>query len=110
MAEKKTKIVLDADVINHFVKGGLLDLLPQILPEFQYIVLDVVRKELPIIILSALDKHMKKHSNIQEEVFGQSSGEKKRVFPLDCINWTPSRKRRECVYGILPLPPRCGWK
>lgn len=67
MAEKKTKIVLDADVINHFAKGGLLDLLPQILPEFQYIVLDVVRKELPIIILSALDKHMKKHGNIQEE-------------------------------------------
>lgn len=79
MAEKKTKIVLDADVINHFVKGGLLDLLPQILPEFQYIVLDVVRKELPVIILSALDKHMKKHGNIQEEVFGQSSGEKKSI-------------------------------
>ena len=82
MAEKKTKIVLDADVINHFVKGGLLDLLPQILPEFQYIVLDVVRKELPILILSALDKHMEKHGNIQEEVFGQSSGEKKEYFRL----------------------------
>lgn len=28
MAEKKTKIVLDADVINHFVRGGQLSLLP----------------------------------------------------------------------------------
>ena len=29
MAEKKTKIVLDADVINHFVRGGQLSLLPK---------------------------------------------------------------------------------
>lgn len=52
MGEKKTKIVLDADVINHFVRGGELSLLPKIFPEFQYIVLDVVKKELPMLILS----------------------------------------------------------
>lgn len=52
MGEKKTKIVLDADVINHFVRGGKLSLLPKIFPEFQYIVLDVVKKELPMLILS----------------------------------------------------------
>ena len=56
MAGKKTKIVLDADVINHFTKAGQLSLLPRILPEFQFIVLDVVKKELPIFILSSLDK------------------------------------------------------
>ena len=56
MAEKKTKIVLDADVINHFVRGGQLSLLPNILPEFQFIVLDIVKKELPALILSELDK------------------------------------------------------
>ena len=55
MAGKKTKIVLDADVINHFVRGGKLALLPKILPEFQFIVLDIVKKELPILILSELD-------------------------------------------------------
>lgn len=49
MGEKKTKIVLDADVINHFVRGGKLSLLPKIFPEFQYIVLDVVKKELPML-------------------------------------------------------------
>ena len=46
MAGKKTKIVLDADVINHFVRGGKLALLPKILPEFQFIVLDIVKKEM----------------------------------------------------------------
>lgn len=58
MGEKKTKIVLDADVINHFVRGGKLSLLPRIFPEFQYIVLDVVKKELPMLILSELIKQI----------------------------------------------------
>ena len=58
MGEKKTKIVLDADVINHFVRGGELSLLPKIFPEFQYIVLDVVKKELPMLILSELMAHL----------------------------------------------------
>ena len=55
MGAKKTKVVLDADVINHFSRGGRLSLLPNILPEFQFIVLDIVKKELPILILADLD-------------------------------------------------------
>lgn len=31
---RKTKIVLDADVIIHFAKGGMLSLLPQFLKEY----------------------------------------------------------------------------
>ena len=54
MGDKKTKVVLDADVINHFSRGGRLSLLPNILPEFQFIVLDIVKKELPILILADL--------------------------------------------------------
>ena len=52
MAVIKTKIVLDADVIIHFAKGGLLSLLPRIFPEYEYIVLDIVYKEVkqPILI------------------------------------------------------------
>lgn len=46
MAVEKVKIVLDADVIIHFSKGGLLSLLPQIFPEYEYIVLDKVYDEL----------------------------------------------------------------
>ena len=46
MAVEKVKIVLDADVIIHFSKGGLLSLLPEIFPEYEYIVLDKVYDEL----------------------------------------------------------------
>ena len=86
MKEKKTKIVLDADVINHFVRGGLLSLLPNILPEYEFIVLNIVKQELPILILSTLDKQIKEKKNIKEEVFGLSSGEKKEYFRLTATN------------------------
>lgn len=42
----KTKIVLDADVIIHFYKGGCLTLLPKIFPTYQYIVLSHVYQEI----------------------------------------------------------------
>jgi len=42
----KTKIVLDTDVILHFYKGELLTLLPDIFPDYEYIVLDLVRDEI----------------------------------------------------------------
>jgi rRNA-processing protein FCF1 len=46
MALQKTKIVLDADVIIHFVKGECLTKLFDIFPEYQYLILDVVYEEL----------------------------------------------------------------
>ncbi len=44
----KTKIVLDADVIIHFVKAGRFSFLLDIFPEYQYIILDVVYDEVTI--------------------------------------------------------------
>ena len=44
----KTKIVLDADVIIHFVKGGAFSLLPKIFPEYTYLILDVVYDEVTV--------------------------------------------------------------
>lgn len=44
----KTKIVLDADVIIHFVKAGQLCLLLDIFPEYQYLILDVVYDEVTV--------------------------------------------------------------
>ena len=82
MAEKKVKVVLDADVINHFTKGGLLSLLSEILPEYRFIVLDVVKQELPPLILSVLDKVISQDKTITEETFGVSSGEKKEFLRL----------------------------
>lgn len=44
----KTKIVLDADVIIHFVKAGQFSLLLDIFPEYQYLILDVVYDEVSV--------------------------------------------------------------
>ena len=44
---KKVKIVVDADVIIHFMKGDSLHLLPKIYPNYQFIILDeLLNKEL----------------------------------------------------------------
>lgn len=44
----KTKIVLDADVIIHFVKARQFSLLLDIFPEYQYLILDVVYDEVTV--------------------------------------------------------------
>lgn len=44
----KTKIVLDADVIIHFIKADQFSLLMDILPEYEYLVLDVVYDEITV--------------------------------------------------------------
>ncbi|MBP3257063.1 MAG: hypothetical protein J6M23_03540 [Bacteroidales bacterium] len=82
MEVKKTKIVLDADVIIHFAKGGRLDILPRILPEFQFMVLDVVRREIPPLLLSSLDKMINRDKTLIEEQFGRTSGEMKEFAHL----------------------------
>jgi len=46
MAMNKTKIVLDSDVVIHFMKGDCFPLLFDIFPEYQYLILDVVYSEL----------------------------------------------------------------
>lgn len=43
-----TKIVLDADVIIHFIKGGQLSALLGIFPEYEYLILDVVYNEVSV--------------------------------------------------------------
>ena len=82
MGDKKIKVVLDADVINHFSRGGRLSLLPHILPEYQFIVLDIVKNELPMLILADLDKVINRENTIAEEVFGGTGGEKREYFKL----------------------------
>ena len=73
--EKKIKLVLDADVIIHFAKAGRLHELPLILPEFQFLLLDVVKQELSVMILSMLNQMITKDNTLVEERFGASHGE-----------------------------------
>lgn len=86
MVGKKTEIVLDADVINHFAKGGCLDMLPRILPEYQFVVLNIVKNELPIILQPMLDKLISREKTIKEVHFGDTDGEKKEYFRLTATN------------------------
>ena len=62
------KIVLDADVIIHFSKGGLLSVLPQIFPEYEYVVLDKVYDELRT-VKTQLDNQMLYFGNIRKIEF-----------------------------------------
>ncbi len=48
----KTKIVIDADVIIHFLKGGYLHILHTIFPKYEYVVLNIV-----------LNKEIRNHSD-----------------------------------------------
>lgn len=59
----KTQIVLDADVLIHFSKGGMLSLLPSIFPEYEYVILDIVREEL-IDIRTQIDQQIYYLKNI----------------------------------------------
>ena len=39
---EKVKIILDADVLIHFAKAERLNMLPEILPEYEHVVLSTV--------------------------------------------------------------------
>jgi hypothetical protein len=54
----KVKIVLDADVIIHFSKGGFLSILPDIFPTYDYVILDKVYQEIREPIKSQLDNQI----------------------------------------------------
>lgn len=54
----KTQIVLDADVVIHFAKGGLLSLLPRIFPDYDYVLLEAVHEELLSDIRTEVDNLM----------------------------------------------------
>lgn len=60
----KTQIVIDADVIIHFSKGGMLSRLPDIFPEYEFIVLGQVYKEIINDIKIQLDNQISLLKNI----------------------------------------------
>lgn len=38
---QQVQIVLDSDVIIHFIKGNCLSILPKILPQYKYVILSI---------------------------------------------------------------------
>lgn len=63
-AKGKIQIVLDADVVIHFAKGGMLSLLPSIFPDYDYVLLEAVHEELLSDIRTQIDNQMALLRNI----------------------------------------------
>lgn len=68
----KTKIVLDADVIIHFSKGGYLHILPSIFKNYAFTVLDYVYDELSQDTRNQLNNQIKQLKNITVLSFNPS--------------------------------------
>ena len=64
----KVKIILDADVLLHFAKAGRLNMLPEILPEYEHVVLSTVYDEIGS-IQNQLDNQIFFLKNISKETF-----------------------------------------
>lgn len=78
---KKTKIVLDADILIHFSKGELLSTLPSIFPNYQHIVLSSVFEELKGDIKNQVENQIKYLKNIVLEKF-TPGGEMLREYSI----------------------------
>lgn len=61
----KTKIILDADVIIHFEKGDILNVLPMIFDNYDFVVLDTVYNEIREPLKSQLDNQVRLLKNIR---------------------------------------------
>lgn len=61
---EKTQIVLDADVVIHFAKGGRLSQLPSIFPDYEYVLLGAVHEELLSDIRTQIDHQIAFLKNI----------------------------------------------
>lgn len=77
----RTKIILDADVIIHFSKGEKLSMLPQIFPQYDFVLLDVVYKELKGEIKYQIDNQIGILKNISLLSFNPV-GEERKEYAL----------------------------
>lgn len=84
MRHKKTKIVLDADVIIHFMEANNFSLLPDIFPEYEYIILDVVYNEISknSKTKNFIDNYLRHFSKLRKETFSPKSESMKEYFSL----------------------------
>lgn len=84
MKLRKTKIVLDADVIIHFIKADCFSLLPDIFPEYEYIILDVVYNEISKNSKTRdfIDNYFCYFSKLRKETFSPKGASVKEYFLL----------------------------
>ena len=65
----KIQIVLDADVVIHFAKGGRLSQLPSIFPDYEYVLLEAVHEELLRDVRTQIDNQIMLLKNITLQPF-----------------------------------------
>ena len=84
MEHKKTKIVLDADVIIHFMEANYFSILPDIFPEYEYLILDVVYNEISQNsgTKDFIDKYLHFFPKLKKEVFSPKRESMKEFFLL----------------------------
>lgn len=84
MGQKKTKIVLDADVIIHFMEANSFSLLPDIFPEYEYVILDVVYNEVSknSETKNFIDNYLHHFSKLRLETFLPKGESVKEYFSL----------------------------
>ncbi|MDR0825309.1 MAG: hypothetical protein LBN74_09465 [Prevotella sp.] len=80
----KTKIVIDADVIIHFLRGGYLSKLHTIFSGYEHIILDVVLNEVRkhSDTRVAIDNHLRHLKNLKVEEWNPEGMMKKEYFEL----------------------------
>ena len=84
MKLRKTKIVLDADVIIHFMEADRFSMLPEIFPEYEYLILDVVYHEIAknSQTKNFIDKYLHFFSKLRVETFVPKGESMKEYFLL----------------------------
>lgn len=104
MPHPKTKIVLDADVIIHFMKAGRFAQLPEILPEYEFLILDVVYDE-----LSKYSQYETIHRQLPALLLENQKRillPQKRVHERILSTATNFRQRGKCLHDLLQRTPR----
>jgi len=78
---EKTEIVLDADVLIHFSKGGRLFQLPNIIAGYKMVVLDIVYNEITT-VQQELQMIIKLFSNFELRTYAPTSDERREYARL----------------------------
>lgn len=82
MGKCDIEIVLDADVIIHFIKGDLLSVLPSTVPYCKFVVLDIVVDEVLPPSQGQLLNQMSLLHNIHKVTFGSTPEERREYARL----------------------------
>ena len=84
MEHRKTKIILDADVIIHFMEAESFALLLDIFPEYEYVVLDIVYDEITKNRRTKIfiDNYLSFSAKLKQEKFAPRGDSMKEYFKL----------------------------